>query len=106
MFGLYFDNQKCTKQHRIYRHRDRVKEEHISNIFKSGSSVFSKRDAVKCIKQGGFECLTARSVHLGSVEVVGCDETVVNTERSGGVMQKFEELPQQHAATASVLITC
>ena len=49
-----------------------------------------------------FECLTAQSVDLDSVEV-GYDETV---ERNGGVIQQFDELLRKNAEMASLLIIC
>ena len=75
-----------------YGHQNRVREEHVSIICESGSLYLgnvtpsSEATSKKC-----FEYLTvARSVDLDSVEVVGCHETIVNTERIGGVIQQLQ----------------
>ena len=58
----------------------RVREEHVSIIRETGSPYFRN-----VIKQGHLK--ENSNTCLDSMEVVGCDETVVNTERNDVVIQ-------------------
>ena len=93
---LYFDGRKYIMMRNVrtaaaYGHRNRVREEHVSIIFKPDLSCFwnvtQSSASSKATSTEIFECLSARSVNLESVEVIGCDETVVDTKRNGGVIQ-------------------
>ena len=90
LFGLYFDGQKYMTMKIVrnvvgYGHRDRVREGHVRIICEPDSTYFGHAMPVSASSKASFkeifDRLAARSVDLDSVEVIGCDETVVIFER-------------------------
>ena len=66
------------------------REEYVIIICEPGSAYFENvtpsSASSNATSKYTFEYLCARSVNIGSVEVVGCNEIVVNIERNNGVI--------------------
>lgn len=97
--ALYFDGRK-DKTLKIVKkgtkkYRQIVVEEHIS-VLKEPDSIylgyaFLEQGTAKNIEQSIYALLVSEKISLENLVAIGCDGTITNTGKFGGVIRQFEK---------------
>lgn len=94
-FGLYFDGRKDKTLTMEDHRRKIIIEEHISLLKEPGSEYIGhislNAGKAAIISKKIMEFLVRKNIDVKKFIVVGCDGTVVNTGRYGGVIPKLEK---------------
>lgn len=93
-FGLYFDGRKDKTLTMVDSRRRTVTEEHISLIKEPGSEyighVSLQSSHAVNIRHTLLQFFVTNSIDLSQLIVIGCDGTITNTGRKGGVIRLLE----------------